>query len=73
MIHKLPHPPSPTVCIMDIWGGSLGQQLIARKVLPDMAKVLAQLPRELIAGFLVNIRAEHGDWPDDSFDSRIMN
>ena len=59
--------------ILDVWGGDLSQDHLARKVHTSLVAACTQVSREVSAGYLVNIRSEDGDWINDSFDSRPMH
>ena len=58
---------------MDIWGGEMSQEHVARYMLPIKdALVLAEV--ELAQGFLINLRKEAGDWsPAETWDTRVGN
>lgn len=58
---------------MDIWGGEMSTEHLARYMLPvEDALVLAKA--ELNQGFLINLRREAGDWgPAETWDTRVGN
>lgn len=55
--------------ILDVWGGENSGEFVARSMLSlDLALKAAE--QELLAGYLVNMRVEHGWGPEENFDKR---
>jgi hypothetical protein len=55
--------------VVDVWGGELSQDHLARFMREEDA-ALEIARRELRAGFLVNLRLETGFGPEEEFDDR---
>lgn len=60
--------PTPNV-VVDIWGGRNSSAHVARSYLP-LPLALQVAEQELLAGFLVNLRAERVWGPEENFDHR---
>lgn len=61
--------------ILDIWGGELSQEHLARKIfdIQDFEKMSLTIKKELENNFLVNIRTDMAWGFDGSFDNRKEN
>lgn len=63
---------SSTMVLLDVWGGHENQEHVARFI-GTMDAAFLQARREIMAGFLVNIRQDVVWGPEYSFDNRVTN
>lgn len=57
--------------VLDVWGGEMSSEHLARYVLASEPAATALAIHELRGGFLVNLRNEVAWGPGQSFDHRV--